>query len=638
MPYVSRCAAVALLLSAAALAQDPAAEQPGYVEPDALLTIPHILKTPVISDFALRPDGKGVALSLSTLGKETIWMSAGDGTEGAAGAPIATSRGSGERDVDWSPDGSRIAFVASRAEQWHVFISDSNGDNARQLTRHRGQDRQPRFSPDGTHLAFLSHRVSTETGWDVWVTPIAEGRPWQLTSHPFDEADARWSPDGARIALTYRAGRHINRRIATISSAGGELIDLLPTEWQGDTFGARWSPDGTKLVFVSDESGRKAIYTVAAERVTGDGPQRVVDSDFELSEPAWSPDGQRIAYLENRDGDIRLKLFDLVQKKDRTLTLRAGVHSQPEWRRDGAAVVSLFEAWNYPRDVWSYPVEGGRERLSDTLPPDLDVRRMVRPELVRFKSFDDREVTGFLYTPETATAETPVPLLVRPHGGPTSQWTNGWHPFAQMLAQQGYAVFAPNVRGSTGYGVEFENLNDRAWGQGDLEDLMFGTRSVAERPEIRDDRIGIWGVSYGGFLTLAAVTRYPKFFACAIEAVGMPDLERLYRQTTVDGTSYLDRELGALRGNLELYRSLSPIRDVASVTVPLLSFHGEIYPLVPYETKKPFFDAIRARPDNALIELIFKGAAVRGTYRHDLYPEAAWAYVEKILEFLEIYL
>jgi dipeptidyl aminopeptidase/acylaminoacyl peptidase len=167
---------------------------------------------------------------------------------------------------------------------------------------------------------------------------------------------------------------------------------------------------------------------------------------------------------------------------------------------------------------------------------------------------------------------------------------------------------------------------------------MFGTRSVAERPEIRDDRIGIWGVSYGGFLTLAAVTRYPKFFACAIEAVGMPDLERLYRQTTVDGTSYLDRELGALRGNLELYRSLSPIRDVASVTVPLLSFHGEIYPLVPYETKKPFFDAIRARPDNALIELIFKGAAVRGTYRHDLYPEAAWAYVEKILEFLEIYL
>ena len=168
--------------------------------------------------------------------------------------------------------------------------------------------------------------------------------------------------------------------------------------------------------------------------------------------------------------------------------------------------------------------------------------------------------------------------------------------------------------------------------------MIAGTRAVSERPEIRDDRIGIWGVSYGGFLTLAAVTRYPELFACAIEAVGMPDLEKLYRETTIEGTSYLDREIGTLRGNLELYRSLSPVRDVANIEVPLLSFHGQIYPLVPYETKKPFFDAIRKRPHYPLIELIFKDTEVRGTYRHDLHPEAAWAYVEKILEFLEIYL
>jgi dipeptidyl aminopeptidase/acylaminoacyl peptidase len=310
----------------------------------------------------------------------------------------------------------------------------------------------------------------------------------------------------------------------------------------------------------------------------------------------------------------------------------------PVWRPDGKAVLSLFEAWNYSRDVWAYLLEGGRERASDTLPPELDVRKMARPELVRFSSFDSREITGYLYVPDTAAADKPVPLLVTPHGGPTSQWQNSWHPFVQLLVQRGYAVFAPNVRGSSGFGVEFENLNDGDWGRGDLEDLVTGTKTVMARPEIRDERPAIWGVSYGGFLTLAALTRYPDFFACAIEALGMPDLESLYRETTEEGRAYLEREIGPLRGNLALYRELSPLSDVKQVRTPLLSFHGENYPLVPYTTKQRFFDALRQRSDYKLQEYIFKGEEARATYRHDLHPEAAWAYVEKILEFLEVYL
>ncbi len=620
------------LLAAIAAVSNAGAEPLGQIEPNEPLTIPHILRTPIISSFALAPDGKRIALHISVLGTEAIWLLPGDGTPGAA---IPTTKGTADRDPAWSPDGHSLAFVSNRHRGFRLYVADEKGANARLLVRQENEAKQPRWSPDGSTIAYLS-RADGDSGWDLWLTR-ADGStdPKQLTRVPFDEEDPWWSPDGEHIAVSLRGGRHLTRRIGIVAVRSGELSEPLPHDWGGDSFGVRWSNDGKKTVFVSDEAGHKTVYLLSTH---GGAPERVLSSPYELTEPEFSPDGRFLAYLENQDGDTKLRTHDFETGRQRTLSLRNGTHTRPVWRPDGKAVLSLFEAWNYSRDVWVYPLEGGRERASDTLPPDLDVRKLTRPELLLFSSFDSRAITGYLYVPELATPDEPVPLIVTPHGGPTSDWRNSWHPFVQLLVQRGYAVLAPNVRGSSGFGREFENLNDGDWGRGDLEDLIAGTKRVMERPEIRDDRAAIWGVSYGGFLTLAAITRYPDFFACAIEALGMPDLENLYRETTEEGRAYLDREIGPLRGNLKLYRELSPVKDVSRVRTPLLSFHGEIYPLVPYSTKKSFFDALRQRPDYRLQEYIFKGEEARATYRHDLHPEAAWAYVEKILEFLEIYL
>jgi len=613
--------------------RSPAGTEPGrQIEPKELLSIPYILRTPVISNFTLAPDGKRIALNLSVLGTESIWLLPGDGT---SGSPVPTTQGTADRDPIWSPDGRALAFVSHRHRSFRLYIADEKGLSPRLLVRQENEAKQPRWSPDGSAISYLSQAVG-DTGWDLWVTAV-DGRtqPRELTHLPLDEDDARWSPDGERISVSLGGGRHGARRIGIVTVRSGEVQEPLPSDWKGDSFEARWSSDGKKLAFVSDESGQKAIYLLS---LPNGSPELLLASPHDLTGPEFSPDGRFLAYLENQEGDTKLWVHDFETGRQRTLSLRSGTHAQPVWTPDGKAVLSLFEAWNYPRDVWSYPIGGGRERVSDTLPPDLDVRRMARPELLRFPSFDSREITGYLYVPELAAAESSVPLLVTPHGGPTSQWQNSWHPFVQLLVQRGYAIFAPNVRGSSGFGREFEDLNDRDWGRADLEDLIVGTRRVLERPEIRDERVAIWGVSYGGFLTLAAITRHPEIFACAIEALGMPDLESLYRETTEEGRAYLDRELGPLRGNLNLYRELSPLTNVRRVRTPLLSFHGETYPLVPYSTKKAFFDALRARPDYKLQEFIFKGEEARATFRHDLHPEAAWAYVEKILEFLEIYL
>src|SRR3990172_6078831 len=620
------------LLVAIAAVSNAGAEPLRQIEPNELLSIPHILRTPVISNFVLAPDGKRIALHISVLGTESIWLLPGDGTSGAS---VPTTKGTADRDPAWSPDGHSLAFVSNRHRGFRLYVADEKGANARLLVRQENEAKEPSWSPDGSTIAYLS-RADGESGWDLWLTP-ADGStdPKQLTRVPFDEENPHWSPDGEQIVVSLEGGRHLTRRIGIVAVRSGEVSEPLPDDWGADSFGVRWSHDGKKTVFVSDEPGHKTVYLLSTH---GGAPERVLSSPYELTEPEFSPDGRFLAYLENQDGDTKLRTHDFETGRQRTLSLRNGTHTGPVWRPDGKAVLSLFEAWNYSRDVWVYPLEGGRERASDTLPPDLAVRTMARPALLRFPRFASRAITGYLYVPELATADKPVPLIVTPHGGPTSHWRNSWHPFVQLLVQRGYAVLAPNVRGSSGFGREFETLNDGDWGRGDLEDLITGTKRVMERPEIRDDRAAIWGVSYGGFLTLAAITRYPDFFACAIEALGMPDLENLYRETTEEGRAYLDREIGPLRGNLSLYRELSPVKDVSRVRTPLLSFHGEIYPLVPYSTKKSFFDVLRQRPDYRLQEYIFKGEEARATYRHDLHPEAAWAYVEKILEFLEIYL
>ena len=598
---------------------------PQKTEPSKLLTIEAILRVPRMHEYDLAPNGQQVAAAISVLGLEKIWVISDPEKDGV---PVAHGEG-GDREPNWSPDGQEVAFASNRTGSWHVFVAAPGDEGARQITsRSDGDDRRPRWSPDGQRLAFLSRASSGSTGWDVWVKPISGGEPLRLTRDPLDEQDPRWSPDGKWIAFTFRGGRHVNRRIAVVPVAGGESRELLPQKWNGDSHSARWSPDGKRLAFVSDEGGSKSIFIISVE---GGEPERVTDSKHEQTDPAWSPDGAAIAHVSNREGTQRLMVTSVADRKSRAFTLGTGVYKSPQWTSDGEALASLFSGPVYPADVWLFEKNAGRRKVSDSLPSNLDVRKLVRPELVRYSSIDDRTITGYLYLPTTASAEQPVPLVAHPHGGPTSQWLNGWHPFVQLLVQQGYAIFAPNVRGSSGFGVEFEELNNGDWGRGDLKDLVAGVQDLVRRPEIRDDRIGIWGVSYGGFLTLAAIGQYPELFTCAVEAVGMPDLEMLYRETTTDGLTYLERELGPLRGHQDLYRELSPVRLVDEMKTPLLTFHGEDYPLVPYSTKLGMLKSLVERK-YPFEELVFKGDQGRGVYRFDLYPQAGGFYMEKILE------
>jgi dipeptidyl aminopeptidase/acylaminoacyl peptidase len=620
---------VGCLLAAIVLASSASPSQSD--EPLDPLSIEGIVRLPAVTQFELAPDGRRAAVTVSITGQSGIAVIEGPDRESV---PVA----SGEDrygDPSWSPDGGEIAFTSDRTGRWQIFVAEPGKESARQLTGGETDDRRPRWSPDGRRIAFLSRQPVGNTGWDVSVIPAEGGKPVRLTRDPLDEEDPRWSPDGKSIAFTSRGGRYVNRRIAVVPAEGGEPRELLPQDWNGDSHSPRWSPDGREVAFVSDRDGQNAIFIVDA---AGGAPRRLTGGEnkpSEQTEPAWSPDGQEIAHVENEEGTMRLMVTAVAEGRSRSFTLAPGVYETPQWSSDGKTLAALFSGSVYSPDVWLYERAGGRTRLSNSLPLAIDVRKMARPELVHYASRDGRTISGYLYSPLAASPEKPVPLILHAHGA--SQWTNGWHPFVQFLAQQGFAVFVPNLRGSSGFGREFQDLNDGDWGGGDLEDLVAGVAAITARPEIRDSGVGIWGVGYGAFLTLAALGQHPDLFACGVEAMGMPDLESMYLETNAEGIAYLERELGPLRGHLELYRELSPIRFVESMKAPLLSFHSEDYPLVPYSTKVGWLKELYSR-EYPLEEFVFKEDQGEAVFHLDRFPNAALFYMEKILEFFELYL
>lgn len=606
----------------------------GQREPDRPLDILFILNFPVLTDFTVSPDGTHVSVSGHRFGKQKIWVVPGSEETGY----ILAETEARDRDPDWSPDGKEIVFSSDRAGGWNLFAVRLEDQAVRRLTFSEREDRLPRWSPDGRHVAYLSRGAAGETGWDVWLAPAQPpgGSPRRLSEHSLDEEDPRWSPDGKWIAYTYGGGQHQDRRIAIVSArsdADLERRELLPKDWSGDVHSPRWSPDGKTMAFVSDGEGIASVYVASTNGSTP--PRRVAPSELAQTDPAWSPDGNEIVYVRNEEGELRLFLASVDSGETRRLTLASGVYAHPRFDATGEGVFSFYEGPTYPRDVWFYGKNGERRRLTETLFAVLDVRQMVRPERVSYTSLDGRRITGFLYLPRAIGPEAPVPLIVHPHDGPSEQWQDGWHPFVQLLAQQGYAVLLPNVRGSTGFGRDFEDANDRDWGRGDVDDLVAGTRELTARPEIRSDSVGIWGVGYGGFLALAATIRYPDTYAAAVEALAMPDLAAMYRETTAEGRSLLERELGPLRGNREVYEELSLHTRTSAIKTPLLSFHGEDYPLVPYlPVKRPFIEALQQRRF-PLTEFVFREDMGRATRFYYLYPAPTNFYMEKMLELWE---
>ena len=442
--------------------------------------------------------------------------------------------------------------------------------------------RDPRFSHDGQLLAYVTNR-DNGVDWVVYVRSLRDGDERAIFDRGGVCIPAGFSPDARLFAVLHDTGRPSDNDLYLVDVASGEAENVSPHEeiaWFDEPV---WRSDGSAF-FVATTEGRdtKAIkrYDLGTRRWSV-----AVESDWDL-ECHGDDAGRWLLVHANEDGYSRLELRDAETCGvvcDVPLPGR-GVVEEPVLARDGSLVAFKFSSPVDPGDVWTYDVEQRELRRATGLPRSVDLGVLREPELHRFESFDGESVPVFLWEPD---GDGPFPVVVMVHGGPESQFRPAFlpsfTPLTQHLLSRGYAVAAPNVRGSTGYGKRYEHLDDVRLRLDSVRDLSSLHDWLGTRRRLDAASAVLYGRSYGGYMVLAGLAFQPERWAAGIECVGISNFVTFLENTAPWRRAVREPEYGTLERDREFLIEASPITHVDRIRAPLFIQHGANDPRVPLE-------------------------------------------------------
>ncbi len=263
-----------------------------------------------------------------------------------------------------------------------------------------------------------------------------------------------------------------------------------------------------------------------------------------------------------------------------------------------------YTSASHTSDIYVWDLEQDKvHQVTRSSHGGIPLDAFIAPRLIHYPTFDQREIPAWFYTPE-AQRNTPLPVVVMVHGGPEAQFRPYFHFLAQYFVHQGYAVLAPNVRGSTGYGKAFSHLDDVEKRMDSVADLSFAATWLKAQPEIDGDRIAVYGGSYGGFMVLSALTTYPDLWAAGVNIVGISNLVTFLENTSEYRRSHRESEYGSLAHDRDFLESIAPINHIDKIQAPLFVIHGANDPRVPLSEAEQLVTALQER-NNPVEFLVF---------------------------------
>jgi dipeptidyl aminopeptidase/acylaminoacyl peptidase len=527
---------------------------------------------------AWSPDGREVVFTTNLTGRFNLWKMPASG-----GFPIQLLQ-SDDRQYDavWSPDGKWIVFDQDfgGGEIYDLFAVPSDGGEPINLTNSPDvSETNAHWSPDGSTLA-ISYRPETSSTTDIALLDWKTRSVRKLTNEQTKNRSwygAIWSADGKTIYAERANAGHTDSDVYRIDVATGALENLTPHE--GDIIYGVSSvfPDSRTLLITSNEKGgyeNVALVDVASKQRTW-----VTDLKWEARAGEFSPDGKNFTYIVNADGRTDIYLVDRNSSRASKVPFPEGINSpvgNPRaYSPSGDRLLISHQSSTEPADLWVYDIAAHKARqLTFSAVASLNPSRLPASQLVHYKTFDGKTISAFLWVPFNLKRDGTNPGIVLPHGGPTGQTVDSFNKTAAALASRGYVCIAPNVRGSTGYGMEFQRANYKDLGGGDLQDEVYGAHFLVATGYVDAGKIGITGGSYGGYMAMIAIGRTPDVWAASVELFGITDwlTEQEHEEPALQ--QYDQSILGDPVKDRKSYEDASPIKYFKDAKAPLLILQG----------------------------------------------------------------
>ena len=563
--------------------------------------------------------------------------------------------------ASWSPDGRRISFLTditgvpqawevsadggwpeqltfhddrvshagySPAEERLLFGMDAGGDEKTQLFlldgggQERNLTRDPTaihysggFSPDGSRISYTATRRNG-TDFDVY-TQKSTGEPemaWETSGY---HTVADWGSDGSSLIVS-RHHSNLNNDLYRLDLSSGETQLLTPHDGDARFLTARMTPDGEALYLATDRDGdflRLARLSLSDLELTYLTPD---DRDVESVEV--SRDGRWLVASRNVEGYSDFMLFSGRGRRAPGPRLPKGIQGGFAFSPDSRRLAFTLTGPDLNPDVWTLDLPDGEpRRLTRSSTAGIPSNSFRRPRLVRYPSFDGRDIPAIFYEPE---GEVSSPVVVNAHGGPESQSRPGFAPVTQYLLDRGLGVFMPNVRGSTGYGKAFTHLDDVKLRMDSVADLARAAHWLRDQGH---ERIAVMGGSYGGFMVLAAMTEYPELWSAGVDIVGIANMVTFLENTGSYRRRLREPEYGFLEKDRDFLESISPIHKAERITTPLMVIHGKNDPRVPVGEAEQIVQ--RVRENGGVVEYLLYEDEGHGLAklknRLDAYPRIA---------------
>ncbi len=592
-----------------------------------------------------------------------------------------------------SPDGKRLFYLTNITGTSQIYMVDLPNGQPKQITNYEDNIGFVKFSPTGDGVIFGKAKGGDENTQFFWMKPDGTNIK-ELTANPkvrYNFGD--WSDDGARIYYAsnkrdknffdiYRmnvadgkeelifkqdgnndfAAADRDGKKIIISRSGTELsldnnLYLIDAATKKETLLTphEGSAQFANVVFVGDNeinltmNDKREFMTFAAMFVDQKMMQTGDDSpaaQWDLESLEMSSGGTAQARVTNREGFSELAVYRRsVGGKRLTQEIvklpAQGVVGGLSFSADGRKLAFAFNSSKYNSDVWLYDLPSKKlSQITKSERAGIDANSFVEPQLIKFKSFDGREIPAWYYEPSGSrfssltmtrsdgtkvTTDIRIPVIVNVHGGPEGQERPVFNPLYQYYLSRGYAILATNVRGSTGYGKTYTHLDDVKKREDSIKDLAFAAQWLKTSGGADKQRIGIMGGSYGGYATLAAITLYPEIWAAAVDTVGIANWESFFKNTSGYRKRQREVEYGMADKDAEFLRSISPLNKVDKIKTPLFVIAGKNDPRVPYTEAEQIVKAVKDKGGIVQYKLYDdEGHGIaKLKNRLDLYPKVA---------------